>query len=194
MIYPTVLDLTVLQDSTFELDLVIAQFTKALTVDDTTNVINCTCHDLLENDAIVFSAVDGDLPCGLRAGEIYYVIASGLTENTFKVSTVIGGSEVDFTTISEEATYSFAKPLRLTGYSFDADIRTEFGEAIAATMTCAMTGAEAGRLRLSMTPETTRSLEAGEYVWDLKLKLGTQSFYYAKGALTVESTVSRDVG
>jgi hypothetical protein len=47
-------------------------------------------------------------------------------------------------------------------------------------------------MRLSLTAAQTLALTAGDYIWDLKLKTSQKSFYYAKGTVIIEPTVSRD--
>ena len=194
MIYPSTLNLTVLQDSTFEQDLVITEAAKAATLNDATNVITSACHGLVAGDRVAVAVVDGgDLPCGFVAGEAYFVLASGLTSGAFKISTSAGGSEVDFTILDTAATYEIGKILNLTGYTFDADIRSEFGGALIGSLVCTVTSAVTGKLNLSLTAATTAALAAGVYLWDLKLKVpNVSSYFYAKGSFTVTATVSRD--
>lgn len=68
----------------------------ALTGDaDTDNTIDITGHGLVAGDRITFHTLTGGV--GLTAGTAYYVISSGLTADSFKVSTTSGGSEVDIT-------------------------------------------------------------------------------------------------
>jgi hypothetical protein len=192
MIYPSTLNLTVLQDSTFEQDLIITEAAKAATLNDATNVITSPCHGFVANDRIAVGVEDGDLPCGFVAGEAYFVLASGLTSGAFKLSASAGGPEIDFTVLTSTATYFVGKVIDLTNYTFDSDIRTDYGEALTGTLTCTPTGAAAGRLRLSMTAVLTGALAEGNYKWDLKLKTASYDYFYAKGILTVDSTVSRD--
>ena len=193
MIYPSTLDLTVLQDSTFQQEIVVAEASKAATFNDATNVVTALCHDFVAGDRVSF-AVNGDgfLPCNVKAGQVYFVLASGLTTNSFKFSTTNGGSEVDFAIISPNATYVVGKVINLTGYTFDADVREDFGAAVVETLTCTVTDAVSGKLTLSLTAAETLALTQGEYVWDLKLKTGGSSYFYARGAFTVQATVSRD--
>lgn len=59
-----------------------------------TNVITFPrAHGALAGDAITFTAA----PTGITANSVYYVIASGLTTVAMKVSTTVGGAEVDIT-------------------------------------------------------------------------------------------------
>ena len=192
MIYPSTLNLTVLQDSTFEQDLVITEAAKAATLNDATNVITSACHGLVADDRIAFAVSGGRLPCGIQATENYFVLADGFTTGAFKISTTAGGSEVDFTIIDTASTYEIGKVIDLTSYTFDADIRSGFGESLAGSLVCTATSAVAGKLRLSLTAVTTAAFTAGSYVWDLKLKTASTSYFYAKGSFTVTATVSRD--
>ena len=192
MIYPSTLNLTVLQDSTFEQDLIITEAAKAATLNDATNVITSACHGLVAGDRIAFAVSGGRLPCGIQATENYFVLADGFTTGAFKISTSAGGSEVDFTIIDTAATYEIGKVIDLTSYTFDADIRSGFGESLAGSLICTATSAIAGKLSLSLTAVTTAAFTAGSYVWDLKLKTASTSYFYAKGSFTVTATVSRD--
>ena len=192
MIYPSTLNLTVLQDSTFEQDLIITEAAKPATLNDATNVITSACHGLVAGDRIAFAVSGGRLPCGIQATENYFVLADGFTTGAFKISTSAGGSEVDFTILDTAATYEIGKVIDLTSYTFDADIRSGFGESLAGSLICTATSAIAGKLSLSLTAVTTAAFTAGSYVWDLKLKTASTSYYYAKGTFTVTATVSRD--
>jgi len=193
MIYPSTLNLTVLQDSTFEQDLIITEAAKTATLNDATNVITSLCHGFAANDRIAFAVTDGRLPCGIQATENYFILSSGFTTGSFKISTSAGGSEVDFTILDTGATYQVGKVLDLTGYTFDADIRSDFGQSLTGSLVCTVTSAVAGKLNLSLTAATTLAITAGVYLWDLKLKVpNVSSYYYAKGTFTVTATVSRD--
>lgn len=192
MIYPSTLDLLILQDSTFELDLLVTEAVKTATVNDATNVITVPCYNLSAGDRVAFAATTGELPCGITGGVAYYVLGSGLTSSNFKISTTSGGSEVDFTIATFDSTYAVGKVLNLTPFTFDADIRTDYDEPIVATLMCVKLDALSGTMRISLTSTQTQALTAGDYVWDLKFKTAQSSFFYAKGAVSVRSTVSRD--
>ena len=193
MIYPSTLNLTVLQDSTFEQDLVITESAKAATLNDATNVITSACHGLVAGDRIALAVSGGRLPCGIQANENYFVLADGFTSGAFKIGATAGGSEIDFTILDTSATYQIGKILNLTGYTFDADIRSEFGGALIGSLVCTVASAVTGKLNLSLTAATTAALAAGVYLWDLKLKVpNVSSYFYAKGSFTVTATVSRD--
>lgn len=70
---------------------------KAITAVAATDLITSAAHKLLAGNIVVFKTLTGG--AGLTAGNRpYYVIADGLTENTFKVSTSLGGAAVNITT------------------------------------------------------------------------------------------------
>lgn len=56
-------------------------------------VVSWPDHGLEANDAVVFSTT-GALPTGITAGTFYYVIETGLTDDTFRFSATLGGSAV----------------------------------------------------------------------------------------------------
>ena len=60
-----------------------------------TNIITSVAHGLSNGDCIQVTTSAGDLPAGLAITTNYYVIDK--TTDTFKVSTVPGGSAVDIT-------------------------------------------------------------------------------------------------
>ena len=62
----------------------------------TSDLITRTAHGLAIGDRVRFTTTT-TLPAGLSLLTDYYVIASGLTANDFKVSTTNGGSAVDIT-------------------------------------------------------------------------------------------------
>ena len=64
------------------------------TVTTSSNTITSTDHQLADGDMIFFTS-SNTLPAGLVAGQMYFVI--DVTVNTFKVSTSVGGTEVDIT-------------------------------------------------------------------------------------------------
>lgn len=68
-----------------------------------TNLVNKTSHGLVAGDSVVFHAKTNG--AGITLGVQYWVIASGLTSNEFKVSTSAGGSEVDITSDGTSMTY-----------------------------------------------------------------------------------------
>lgn len=70
-----------------------------------TDTIAYTAHGLNAGDAVVYNNGGGTSATGLTSGTTYYVIASGLTANAFKVSATDGGSTVDITGTGNNAQY-----------------------------------------------------------------------------------------
>jgi hypothetical protein len=67
-------------------------------------VLTSTTHGLVAGDAIRFlTLVGGD---GLVVGLPYYIIASGLTADDFKVAPIVSGTEVDFDTNLSSGTFA----------------------------------------------------------------------------------------
>jgi len=57
-------------------------------------VVTFNAHGLTANDTVRFTT-SGALPTGLVVGTTYYVIATGLTVNTFQLSATAGGSAIN---------------------------------------------------------------------------------------------------
>lgn len=75
-----------------------------------------TAHGLVAGDSIQFSTT-GSLPSGLATLTNYYVIATGLTANTFEVSLTAGGAAVN-TSGAQSGTHSYTSFATLyPGYS-----------------------------------------------------------------------------
>ncbi len=70
--------------------------TATFTATAATNLINRTAHGFVAGNQVTFGTT-GTLPATLAIVTPYYVIASGLTADVFKVSTTLGGSELDIT-------------------------------------------------------------------------------------------------
>ena len=68
------------------------------TADATANDVQSETHGFVADDRVVFEVVEGlTVPAGLTAGTIYYVIATGLTTDAFRVSATSGGAAIDIT-------------------------------------------------------------------------------------------------
>jgi hypothetical protein len=85
-----------------------------------TNLLTRTAHGLAANDRVVFTALTGGT--GLVVGTPYFVIATGLTANDFKVSATQGGAEIDFTTNITAGT--FERPWSGAGDADDFSVNT----------------------------------------------------------------------
>jgi hypothetical protein len=68
-----------------------------VTVVAATNLFTLTAHNFIADQLVQFSTTT-TLPAPLVAATGYYVIASGLTVDDFKISTTLGGTELDITT------------------------------------------------------------------------------------------------
>lgn len=72
------------------------------TADTTTDLITSYAHGLTANTAIFVDNVFAEsLPTGLARNAVYYVASSGLTADSFRVSTTVGGAVVDITASGE---------------------------------------------------------------------------------------------
>jgi hypothetical protein len=67
-------------------------------------VVTWNAHGLSAGDAVVFNT-SGALPTGVTAGTTYYVIATGITTNTFQFATTPGGTAVN-TSGSQSGTHN----------------------------------------------------------------------------------------
>lgn len=67
-------------------------------------VVTWTGHGFSANQAVTFKTT-GALPTGITAGDTYYVLSTGLTADTFRISTSPGGSAVD-TSGSQSGTHT----------------------------------------------------------------------------------------
>jgi len=70
-------------------------------VDDedlTNNDIESPTHGFVADDRVVFEALENfTVPTGITAGTLYFVIATGLADDIFRVSTTSGGAALDIT-------------------------------------------------------------------------------------------------
>lgn len=73
----------------------------------TPGVFTATAHGLVAGDTVILET-DGALPTGLTADTQYYVIAGGLTADTFELSLTAGGSAIN-TSVSQSGNHCFLK-------------------------------------------------------------------------------------
>lgn len=71
-------------------------------------VVTWTAHGLEADQPVVFTT-SGTLPTGITAGTTYYVIASGLTADTFRIAETIGGVAIN-TSGSQSGTHTATAP------------------------------------------------------------------------------------
>jgi hypothetical protein len=83
----------------------VVTFTAASATD---TVVNWTAHGRQAGDKVVFTNEGGAVPTGMTAGDVYYVIATDLTTDSFKVSATEGGTAVQATTAGTGTTTATA--------------------------------------------------------------------------------------
>lgn len=198
MIYPAVENIRILQNATWRGVYRVTQQRQAIsiTIDAFTSTPTFVkqCHGLVAGDRIVITPVSENysLPCDIALNTVYYVIASGLTANDFKVSATVGGASISASGAVSGSFY-FAKPLDISGYTIDSDIRRAVVQAQVATFTIVILDAINGLFERILTPATTLEMEVGSYEHDISLTSGGgERYYWAKGVATVESTSSRN--
>ena len=80
-------------------------------------VITSANHELAVNDIVWFEAAT--MPTGMTADLNYYVINSGITADTFKVSLTQGGTAVNTTSTGTTVIWQKQNRARLTPYQED---------------------------------------------------------------------------
>ena len=194
MIYPATHDIAILQNATWLGEYRATQQRQTLSgiaIAGGVPTFTAPCHGLIADDKVVFTG-GTEIPCGLTLNTVYYVIATGLTATEFKVSSTSGGSSI---TVTGTATGTFyvAKPLDLTGYTVDADIKGLIDLAQVATFVTTITTAADGAFALALTPATTVAIETGRYGYDISLTNGAGArYYWVTGVASVGLTYSRN--
>ena len=194
MIYPGNYDITVLQNGTWREVFRATSEVKPVTINTATSVFTSDCHKLLAGDKVYIAPASSGstLPCNFDVNAVYFVIASGLTTSDFRISTAISGSSI---TLSGTAsgTFSVSKPVNLTSYTIDADVKGLIDYQEVATFSTAITDASNGLFELSLTPSGTAALEFGRFGYDVSLTApGGDRYYWVTGLLTVQRTYSRN--
>lgn len=207
MIYPASYDITILQDATWRAALRITQLQQEVTGIDATGsspLFQCPCHGLAAGRNVVFApgvtksdyisltpVVHPRLPCGMELNTVYYVAASGLTDNQFYVSATVSGSPVGASGDSAGIIY-VSQPVNLVGYTIDADINTLNTTAQVATFACTVTDATNGAVTISIAPAVSSGLAVGQYGYDVSITAPSGDRYYVmQGSATVQRTYSR---
>lgn len=194
MIYPAEYDITILQNATWSGTFRATENRQQLTsisITAGTPTFNLACHGLAAGDKVVFTG-GTTVPCGLTINAIYYVIATGLTGGAFQVSATSGGASIS---VSGDAlgTFYVAKPLNLTGYTVDSDVKGLIDNVQVATFTPTLSDAVNGEFQLTMLPATTSGLSVGRYGYDVSLTNGSGArYYWLTGVATVQRTYSRN--
>ena len=194
MIYPATNDITILQNATWIGEYRATQQRQTLSgiaIAGGVPTFTASCHGLIADDKVVFTG-GTEIPCGLALNTVYYVIATGLTSTEFKVSSTSGGSSIAVTGTAT-GTFYVAKPLDLTGYTVDADIKGLIDLAQVATFVTTITTAADGAFALALTPATTVAIETGRYGYDISLTNGAGArYYWVTGVASVGLTYSRN--
>lgn len=81
-------------------------------------VVTWVGHGLVAGQPIVFTNSGGALPTGLSTGVVYYVIAAGITTDTFSVSSTAGGAGVETTDAGTGVNTASAPPAGMTDMFF----------------------------------------------------------------------------
>lgn len=79
----------------------------------TPGVVTWNNHGLAAGQPVVFTTT-GALPTGLTAGTVYYVVAGGLTANSFSVAATAGGTAIDTTGAGSGTHTASAPPVGMT--------------------------------------------------------------------------------
>lgn len=74
-------------------------------------VIHWTAHGLVAGTPVIFQTT-GLLPTGLSTTQLFYVIAAGLTANSFEVSTSVGGAAVNTSGSQSGTQTAISNPLK----------------------------------------------------------------------------------
>jgi hypothetical protein len=194
VIYPATNDITILQNATWLGEYRATQQRQTLSgiaIAGGVPTFTASCHGLIADDKVVFTG-GTEIPCGLALNTVYYVIATGLTATEFKVSSTSGGSSIAVTGTAT-GTFYVAKPLDLTGYTVDADIKGLIDLVQVATFVTTITTAAEGAFALALTPATTVAIETGRYGYDISLTNGAGArYYWVTGVASVGLTYSRN--
>lgn len=77
-------------------------------------VVTWTDHGFSAGQPVMFTSEGGTVPAGLTAGVIYYVLAAGLTDDTFTVSPTPGGAAIETTDAGTGTIIATAPPAGMT--------------------------------------------------------------------------------
>jgi hypothetical protein len=198
VIYPAVHNIRILQNATWRGTYRATQQRGTISdvaVDAGVPTFTSACHGLTAGTKVVLTTSDDEpatVPCSLSLNTIYYVIATGLTTDAFRLSATSGGSSIIVSGTAAGTLY-VAVPLNLTGYVIDADIKDLDTLVQAATFTITTPNASDGEFTLTLTPATALGLAVKDYGYDVSLTSGAgERYYWVTGLATVEITYSRN--
>lgn len=189
MIYPATYDIVVLQNATWKNQFRATENQKQTTIDISGSTFTTSCHGFNNGDKVVFAG--GSLPCGMTDNTVYYVIASGLTNDSFKVATASGGTSISLHGTAS-GTHYVSTPVNLSGYTIDADIKSILNNTYVSTFATSLIDEVNGLFQLQLSPATTSGFQAGQFGYDVSLtSSGGERYYWLTGAITVQPTYSR---
>ena len=209
MIYPAIYNTTILQNATWKALFRATEQRQTLSGVTTSGgyaLFTAPCHGLGNGNKVVFTAEDLTVsgatgvvtisgikvPCGLSLNSVYFVISSGLTTNAFYVATASGGTAVPIQSNGEGVFY-VARPVNLSGYTVDADVRGTIQDVQVATFNCSIVDALNGEFLVTMPPAVSSGIEPGRYNYDVSLTNGPgERYYWLTGIATVQRTYSRN--
>jgi len=177
-----------------------------VTVSGGTVLFALGCHGLTAGNKAIFTvpSVSSDslyvsiepspnsvTPCGLTLNAVYFVIASGLTSDSFYVATTSGGTAIAATGTAS-GTFYVAQPVSISGYTIDSDVRQILTSTQVATFSSSIVDSINGQFQLAMAPAVSSGIEVGRYNYDVSLtQPNGDRFYWLTGVATVSSTYSR---
>lgn len=189
MIYPATYDIVVLQNATWKNQFRATENQKQTTIDISGSTFTTSCHGFNSGQKVVFAG--GTLPCGMTDNTVYYVIASGLTNNSFKVSASSGGTSLALHGTAS-GTHYVSTPINLSGYTVDSDIRGLIDNQYIGTFSPSLIDAANGLFQIELSPATTSGFETGQFGYDVSLtSSGGERYYWLTGKMTVQATYSR---
>ena len=194
MIYPATYDITILQNSTWKGVFRATQNRQeiaSITSSGNVPLFSLPCHGLLAGDTVVITG-SGSIPCGIALNSPYFVMSSGLTSSAFYLSATASGASIGASGTAS-GTFYVAKPVNLTSYAIDSDIKELLEDVQVGTFTPTITDAVNGAFELVLTPSGSAAIGAGRYQYDVSLTSPTgERYYWLTGAATVQRTYSRN--
>jgi len=192
---PAQFPITITQAGTFNLYVQLLKNVRALTLTAGSDLFTSRCHGFSAGDLVGFQSGSGTFPCGLSGVSGFYVIASGLTQNDFRISSTSGGASIGISPVAQDLLgieYKVGKTVDLTGATFDADIKSAINGSLVASFQVTAVSPTAGIVAMTLPFATTTLIPSGDqYVYDLNYRLNGESFYPLAGSLTVVGTQSR---
>jgi len=84
------------------------------------------------------------------------------------------------------------QPLNLTGYTVAAQMRKSYKSSLAYSFTASIYDANAGKIRLQLTPSQSESIPAGRWLYDVEITSPTNSKKrVVEGIVTVNPQITQ---